>query len=405
MHGARSAWLVLCLGCGPAGAPGGNAGLPRPGVASEAGLPAPSTDAEAAASPVPAADAAITSAGATPDAGAPPGRGGDAGLAGPTEAAAELPRAAWVVPPPSWTCELPEGLPALPDEPALFTLTFAVSAPLELGNTPYGVRRVQPLPAGKSSGAALAGEAWAGGFELALTRANGVVELEQVTMVAGELGGSVLLRGCGVAAPGSAGGRVVLDVEAASAGPYGALDGQRFVAERRRDANTLRLDVYRLGPSLPGAARHVLDGVADQPPQPRGCTPRSGTAGDVLYASDVAIGSSVLVGGTRRGTRNVIPITGGRFEGSGLHGSVLALGADFQLLGPDAQFLVEARYVLRSDDGTLVLVRNCGALGALVPTFETRSDGPAAFLHEGPFFSDDPGLGLGSVHIVVRRAR
>lgn len=33
------------------------------------------------------------------------------------------------------------------------------------------------------------------------------------------------------------------------------------------------------------------------------------------------------------------------------------------------------RYTLRTKDGELILVRNCGPLGALVPVFETRTNG------------------------------
>jgi hypothetical protein len=54
-------------------------------------------------------------------------------------------------------------------------------------------------------------------------------------------------------------------------------------------------------------------------------------------------------------------------------GAVLCGGGDYQLLGGTTK--LDARYVI-SSNGDYVIVRNCGPLGALVPWFETRADGP-----------------------------
>jgi len=56
----------------------------------------------------------------------------------------------------------------------------------------------------------------------------------------------------------------------------------------------------------------------------------------------------------------VVPITGGRVSGPGMEGVVLPGGADFQLIRPDGVAEIEARYVLRLDDGALVYVVNQG---------------------------------------------
>jgi hypothetical protein len=42
-------------------------------------------------------------------------------------------------------------------------------------------------------------------------------------------------------------------------------------------------------------------------------------------------------------------------------------------------------------------VRNGGSFGALVPTFETRADGPYAYLNTGSYLSSNPGRGEGGV--------
>jgi hypothetical protein len=50
---------------------------------------------------------------------------------------------------------------------------------------------------------------------------------------------------------------------------------------------------------------------------------------------------------------------------------------------------------------TYVVVRNCGPVGALVPVFEARLDGPYAFLDENPWLSSDPGLAAGAVNLTI----
>jgi hypothetical protein len=56
----------------------------------------------------------------------------------------------------------------------------------------------------------------------------------------------------------------------------------------------------------------------------------------------------------------VIPITGGTFEGPQIKGALLPGGADWQLIRPDGLTEVEALYLLRTDDGVTIQVRNRG---------------------------------------------
>ena len=63
----------------------------------------------------------------------------------------------------------------------------------------------------------------------------------------------------------------------------------------------------------------------------------------------------------RAGTvRRTVPITGGLFAGPLLSGSVLPGGADWQIIEPDGLSHIDARYVLQTDDGTCIEVRNQG---------------------------------------------
>jgi hypothetical protein len=123
----------------------------------------------------------------------------------------------------------------------------------------------------------------------------------------------------------------------------------------------------------------------------------TGQRGASVFTENVTLGSSLSVGASKRGTRNIIPITGGTVTGR-FAGTVLPGGADYQLVGSGSTTL-DARYVLRSSEGELLIVRNCGPFGALIPLFEAKADGPYAFLNENEFLSSDPGAGSGGVSI------
>jgi uncharacterized protein DUF3237 len=66
------------------------------------------------------------------------------------------------------------------------------------------------------------------------------------------------------------------------------------------------------------------------------------------------------LGATPHGVRRVVPITGGEFEGPKLRGSIVPGGADWQVLRGDGVSELEALYLLRTDDGVLIQVRNRG---------------------------------------------
>jgi hypothetical protein len=63
---------------------------------------------------------------------------------------------------------------------------------------------------------------------------------------------------------------------------------------------------------------------------------------------------------TALGTRRIVPITGGWFAGPALNGEILDNGADWQVVGDDGATLVDTRYLLRLDDGTLAYLRTQG---------------------------------------------
>jgi hypothetical protein len=75
----------------------------------------------------------------------------------------------------------------------------------------------------------------------------------------------------------------------------------------------------------------------------------------------VGIAPAVVVGTSDHGTRQFIPITGGRFSGAnGLKGEVMAGGADWQLRRPDGVNEIKAIYSIKTEDGAVIEVDNQG---------------------------------------------
>lgn len=109
----------------------------------------------------------------------------------------------------------------------------------------------------------------------------------------------------------------------------------------------------------------------------------------------VTLGQPYSVGETPHGRRNVVPITGGTFEGPRLKGTILNGGADYQLSSADgSRTELEAIYNIQTDDGSFIHVRNRGiiantkdAQGQLsfyfkaAPQFEAPVDSPYAWLN------------------------
>lgn len=72
----------------------------------------------------------------------------------------------------------------------------------------------------------------------------------------------------------------------------------------------------------------------------------------------VRVAAPLEIGSVGAGRRRVIPIVGGEVLGPRLKGVVEPGGADFQLVRPDSVAELDARYVMRLDDGTAVYVTN-----------------------------------------------
>jgi len=77
-----------------------------------------------------------------------------------------------------------------------------------------------------------------------------------------------------------------------------------------------------------------------------------------MWDAKVKIGNMINVGKSKYGIRRVIPITGGTFEGPKINGEVLSGGEDWQLVRPDGDTELNARYLLKTNDGFVIQVIN-----------------------------------------------
>jgi hypothetical protein len=292
---------------------------------------------------------------------------------------------------------MPDGIAAPTGGDLVFRATLSVSGTHDAGLTQYGQRHILDVSGGTATGSKLQATFLKGGFDFELALSNGVVELEQIDVLKASDGTLIFLRSCGVASAGSSEVRIVPDFEVATSSSLAWLNTGKFAGTRvvNATAGTMELDVYDISKVTPGASKVTVVDPGDRPPQPWDCSTATGAKGATVFTENVTLGSSLSIGASKRGTRNIIPITGGSVSGR-VTGPVLYGGGDYQLVGGTTK--LDARYVI-SSSGDFVIVRNCGPLGALVPLFETRADGPYAFLNTNTYVSSDPGSGSGGVSI------
>ena len=75
------------------------------------------------------------------------------------------------------------------------------------------------------------------------------------------------------------------------------------------------------------------------------------------------VGEPIELGSIASGRRRMVPIIGGTFEGRGdllIRGRVCPGGADWQVIQPDGLTEADARYILETDRGQRIIVRNRG---------------------------------------------
>lgn len=329
-----------------------------------------------------------------------------AGSGAGAETAADAPTALsdmqTLIPDASWDCGMPAGIPGPATGELAFEIDFTVSEVRDIGQTQFGHRTQIDVSGGTISGPKLEATLEDRGLDYQVTLDNGVVELEQIHIL--RSGSSyVYMRNCGIAPSAAGAVRVVLDFEAPNASSIAFLNTTTYVGTREFDAasKTLKMKVYEVSAEADSSdAVRIPAPSADRPHNTWACKPASGRKGAEVYRETVGIGSSVAVGDSKRGTRNIIPITGGTTSGR-VPGRVLSGGADFQIIANGSFEEIDARYSLETDEGEIIIVRNCGPLGGLVPVFETAEDGKYSWLNANTWLSSDPGLGIGAVNLTI----
>ena len=318
---------------------------------------------------------------------------------GPLAARAQTSQRA-LIPHATWDCGMPQGIP----RPEAGRLVLEIEVPLEraidVGQTQYGTRRVAVGLDGSVEGSKFSGKVAPGTLDFELTLANGTVEIEQTLVLQAMDGSYVYARNAGTG-PSTDDVRIVMDFEAPNMGEHAWLNSGQFVARRELNvaAKTLRLRVYDVAGVPVGSGKDGTLSIAkptNVPAQPWNYRLKEASEqpGEMLITENVTLAPSQRVGASKRGDRNIIPITGGTVKGR-ISGKVLMGGADYQILTPPAT--IDAHYLWETDDGEVIIVRNGGAFGALVPTFEARVGGRYAYLNTGSYLSSNPGRGDGGV--------
>ena len=304
-----------------------------------------------------------------------------------------------IVPHDSWPCGLPSGIPSPENGILVFEAEMTLDRVADIGQTQYGRRRVAVVQGGSVRGSKVTGTVMTGALDFELTLGNGVIEIEQILVLRTSEGRFVYVRSAG-AGPDAGDVRLVMDFEAPNASDVAWLNSGTYVARRALNAaaGTMTLRVYDVSAvTTPADARLVrITKPPDVPPQPweyRKAAPTE-KRGSELIVETVTLSPSQLVGPSKRGPRNIIPITGGELTGR-VTGKVLPGGADYQNLTPPAT--IDARYLWQTAAGEIIIVRNGGAFGSLVPTFEVRVDSPYAWLNTGLFLSSNPSMRPGGV--------
>ena len=311
-----------------------------------------------------------------------------------------------LVPDQSWTCGMQEGIPKPENGILVFEAQINLDKVYELGKTPYGRRQVLVIKDGTITSDKIQASVLPGGLDFQLTLSNGIIEIEQVLVFQTDDNKYIYMRNAGTGLNEND-VRVVMDFEAPNNSSAAWLNTGQYVARHTVDLTegTLKMTVYDVSEVAVDASDVVkISKPTDIPYQPwdyRKASP-SEQPGEQFITETVALGRSTSVGQSKRGMRNIIPITGGTLSGN-ITGKVLFGGADYQNFtnGP----AIDARYLWLTDSGEIIIVRNTGPMGSLVPTFETRVDGEYSWLNSGTYLSSNPGMGAGGVSLTMYKSK
>lgn len=307
-----------------------------------------------------------------------------------------------LVPHSSWSCGMPNGIPKPENGTLVFETTMRLENSYDLGKTQYGLRKVNVIQNSTINSSKFNGSIMSGGLDYQLELSNGVIEIEQLIMIRSNDGSYIYLRSAGTGVNQND-VRVVFDFEAPNQSSCNWLNSGKFVGRRTIDsaAGTMKLSVYdvsNVNTSVNSTNSVQIAKPSDAPYQPWDFRIASNERqGNRFITETVALGGGQSVGSTKNGrNRNVIPITGGTVTGD-INGTIVAAGADYQNLSNP--MTIDAKYLWKTNDGEIIMVRNGGQFGSLVPTFEVRADSQYSYLNSRQYLSSNPGSAGGGVSI------
>ena len=311
-----------------------------------------------------------------------------------------------LIPHTSWTCGMTDGIPKPENGDLVFEAQIILDKVYEVGKTQYGQRQVFVVKDGTITGEKIQGSVMPLGLDFQLILSNNVIEIEQVLVFRTNDNKYIYVRNAGTGVNEND-VRVVMDFEAPNNGSSAWLNTGKYVARRTVDpeAKTLKMTVYDVSEVATDTTNVVnIPKPTDVPHQSwdyRKASPNE-QRGEQIITELVTLGGSTSVGASKRGNRNIIPITGGTLKGM-ITGKVLPGGADYQNLGNPAT--IDARYLWETDEGEIIIVRNAGPFSSLVPTFETKVDGEFSWLNSGLYLSSGPGMGAGGVTLTMYKSK
>ncbi|HEX9132353.1 MAG TPA: DUF3237 domain-containing protein [Ktedonobacteraceae bacterium] len=110
---------------------------------------------------------------------------------------------------------------------------------------------------------------------------------------------------------------------------------------------------------------------------------------EFLYEISAYLASPLAIGENPHGNRQIVPVTGGSFEGPRLKGTVLPNGGDWLLVRPDGVGELDVRATLQTDDGALIYVTYRGYLTKILELSPRWSAGEH-IPHEEYYFAATP---------------
>ena len=127
--------------------------------------------------------------------------------------------------------------------------------------------------------------------------------------------------------------------------------------------------------------------------------------GVLVFEANMKLDQIYDMGTTPYGHREVFIVKEGTVAGEKIKGSVMPGGLDFQLSFSNGSMEIEEIFVLRTNDGEVIIVRNGGPFSSLAPTFEVRVGSTYDWLNKGVYLSSSPGMGAGGVRLTFYESK